>query len=80
MDWMFTWPGPAEAVWGIASGIATIAFWVVLITVVVHVVKRSPPSGGRNALAVLEERYARGEIDRDEFLERRSVLQADPRS
>ena len=29
----------------------------------------------RNALQILEERFARGEIDRDEFEERRSTLQ-----
>jgi putative membrane protein len=30
--------------------------------------------GPTGALRVLEERFARGEIDRDEFLERRRVL------
>ncbi len=34
----------------------------------------APPSGDR-ALALLRERYARGEIDREEFEERKRVLE-----
>jgi uncharacterized membrane protein len=49
-----------------------VVIWLVFI-----LVKRSN-AGGRAttspALAVLEERYARGEMTREEFLERRSVL------
>lgn len=39
---------------------------------------RSPRSGGdgdTRALSILEERFARGEIDRDEFEDRRQTLQ-----
>lgn len=57
------------------------AFWVLAITLVVWLVRgtRSPGRGERGeprsgAMAVLEERYARGEIDRDEFEERRATL------
>jgi putative membrane protein len=32
------------------------------------------PSGGSSALSILEERFARGEIDKDEFLERKRHL------
>jgi putative membrane protein len=35
---------------------------------------KSSPTSRSGALAILEERYARGEITRDEFLERRDVL------
>ena len=33
-----------------------------------------PPPGGRSALDVLRDRFARGEIDKDEFEERRRLL------
>ncbi|MGH2683403.1 MAG: SHOCT domain-containing protein [Actinomycetota bacterium] len=36
--------------------------------------ERGEPRQERHALGVLEERYARGEIDRDEFEERRRIL------
>ncbi|MDP8959348.1 MAG: SHOCT domain-containing protein [Actinomycetota bacterium] len=32
------------------------------------------PGGGSSALRILEERFARGEIDREEFEERRRAL------
>lgn len=35
---------------------------------------RRPPPGAKSALEILEGRYARGEIDREEFEERRRVL------
>lgn len=60
-------------------------FWAGLILVVIWAVRaftgggRGFGSAGRvghsNALQILEERFARGEIDRKEFEERRSVLQ-----
>ena len=56
-------------------------FWAGVILVVVWGVRavsgesRGPGrSDQSSALQILEERFARGEIDRDEFEERRSVL------
>lgn len=34
-----------------------------------------PPDPKRRALAILNERFARGEIDQDEYLERRACLE-----
>lgn len=55
---------------GIVGGLLGLAFWILLIALIVALV-RAP---GRSGARVLEERYARGEITREEFLERRAVL------
>ncbi len=54
-------------------------FWGGLIALIVWAVRAGsdrPHRSGRNrALEILEERYARGEIDHDEFEQRRRVLE-----
>jgi putative membrane protein len=67
--------GPFELLFGLAW----VAFWVGVVFLIVRAVRRGggPPQGS-SALRVLEERYARGEIDRDEFFERRRVLRGEP--
>lgn len=56
-------------------------FWVLLIVVIVALTRGlwsgSGPSGGerkRTALDILKERYARGEIDREEFEQKKRDL------
>jgi putative membrane protein len=55
-------------------------FWGAVIWGIVYVVRRGqePSHQGQRrdkpAIEVLEERFARGEIDRDEFQERRDTL------
>jgi putative membrane protein len=60
-------------VWGFVG----FAFWILLIGLIV-LITRGMPTTARNsqgqAVRLLEERYARGEITREEFLERRAVL------
>jgi putative membrane protein len=68
------WGGPG---WGLFGFLLMAAFWTLVIVIIVSVIRgrgsgRMPGGGG--ALRVLEERYARGEISRDEFVERRAVL------
>jgi putative membrane protein len=60
-------------VWGFMG----LAFWILLIGLIV-LITRGMPTAARDsrgsAVRLLEERYARGEITREEFLERRAVL------
>ena len=64
--------------WWILGSFLWLAFWIAVILVIVGLVRGrqgSPTSASMTpALRVLEERYARGEISREEFLERRAVL------
>ena len=76
MEWMWgvAWLGML-LVWVLV--VAAIAAGVVLIVRAVR--GPSAPSGDQahgEALRILEERFARGEIDRDEFEERRRVLRS----
>jgi uncharacterized membrane protein len=54
-----------------------VAFWILLIAVIVLLVRGTGTTStapGGPAVHLLEERYARGEITREDFLERRAVL------
>jgi uncharacterized membrane protein len=62
---------------GIAWGFTGLAFWILLVALIVLLVRgtRTPArDSAAGAVRVLEERYARGEITREDFLERRAVL------
>jgi putative membrane protein len=59
----------------------SLLFWTVVIIVVVLAVRGLSSAGGgagrrKSALELLEERYARGEIDREEYLQRRKDLES----
>ena len=60
------------------GGLLSAVFWIGLIVVGVLLLRRELPhmhfDRRSPALDLLEQRYARGEISRDEFLERRAVL------
>ncbi|MEN8171163.1 MAG: SHOCT domain-containing protein [Pseudomonadota bacterium] len=53
-------------------------FWIILIVVIVILVRSASGSSGekrvRTALEILEERYARGEIEKEEFEQKRRDL------
>lgn len=80
MDWDWG-PEPWFGIFPLLGAVLQIAFWVAAVAVLIMVLRRRPgqTSGPRRspALDALEERYARGEIGRDEFLERRAVLERD---
>lgn len=65
------------------GGLMMIAFWIGLIVLIVLAVRwlsgsgsahHYRPSEGRSALDTLRERYARGEVDHDEFERRKQLL------
>ena len=68
--------------WGSGWGwIGGLVFWVAIVVIAVILLRRELPymhagshRGSSPAIRMLEERYARGEISRDEFLHRREVL------
>jgi putative membrane protein len=68
--------------WGVLIWLATAAFWILVIAGIVALVRGHCGSGGGaaggSALRLLEQRYARGEISREEFFERRSTLVSPP--
>jgi len=72
---VFWWGGPG---WWVGLGQAV--FWIAVIVVAVLFLRGELPRmqhhhrWGSPALRTLEERYARGEVTREEFLERRQVL------
>ena len=71
--------------WGMGwfGGIFMIVFWILVLVGLVFLIKwlvqstgRSQAEGGscNRALEILKERYARGDIDKAEFEEKRKVL------
>jgi putative membrane protein len=66
------WAGVA-IVWGF-MGTAVWILLIALIVLIVRAIRTTARDPQVPAERVLEERYARGEISREEFLERRAVL------
>ena len=75
--------------WGagnwIAMGLMMLLFWGLIAALVVYVVRSlgtrrddaAPTTSGRDAaLAILDERFARGEIDAEEYEQRRRLLRS----
>jgi putative membrane protein len=55
-------------------GIVWLLFLAALVTGAVYLLRRRLPHPGESAGAALAERYARGEIDEDEYRKRLRVL------
>lgn len=76
--------------WGVGGVFVMVVFmllfWGAIIALVVWAVRQfrppgpppPPAHGGDPAMRILEERFARGEIDADEFTRRRDTLRGGP--
>lgn len=71
--------GDGMSGWGGLGLLWMALFWVGIALLVVWTVRQfgggSSERSERRPLEILEERFARGEIDRDEFEERKRVLE-----
>ena len=62
------------------GGYGMVLFWIIIIAAVIFLIKvlvnssRSKESGPKNAMDILKNRYAAGEITRDEFEEKKRDL------
>lgn len=79
------WHGPHLFGWGWMPGfgLISILFWVLVVGLIVAAVRASRqrvaqggPDNARSGLTILEERYAKGEIQRDEYLQKKGDLGA----
>ena len=68
--------------WGFGMGLGMWVFWIVLIVIIVVLVKvagsgsgSTPSSPDKSPMEILKARYARGEIDEEEFNRRRHELE-----
>ncbi|TCK18027.1 putative membrane protein [Thiogranum longum] len=66
--------------WGFGMGLGMWVFWIVLIIIIVAVVKVISQGSGlppqdKSPMEILKARYARGEIDEEEFNRRREELE-----
>lgn len=81
--WMDEWNRDDGMVWRGWLGMGfMVAFWILLIVGVIYLIRRLAGSGGTGgslglggsrAVEILQERYARGEIDQREFEEKKRV-------
>ena len=74
------WGGPG---WGIVGGLVSLTFVVLVVVLVASLIRNRSGAGltaASSAIRILEERYARGDISRDEFLERRAALTGSPKA
>jgi len=65
-------------VWGLGMGLMMLTFWILVIVTVVFLVRWLTAQGRASradaALDILRQRYARGEINREEFEARKQDL------
>ncbi|MCF3595040.1 SHOCT domain-containing protein [Rhodobacteraceae bacterium LMO-12] len=88
--WSLTGPALADSdrgfghMWGggygMFGGLMMVVFWGLIIGLIVLAIRgfsgRSDTGAGQSALDILKERYARGEIEEDEYERRKAKLES----
>ena len=73
------WDGTGMGTWG-GMGVGMVLFWGLIIALIVFVVRSLGNDAARGSdktpLQMLKERYARGEIGKDEFEQKKRDLEA----
>ena len=62
--------GTGNMIGWFGGGVMMIAFWVLLIALIAWIIREisgKNPRTGANAIEILKERYAKGEINKEEF-------------
>ncbi|MEO8424731.1 MAG: SHOCT domain-containing protein [Actinomycetota bacterium] len=65
----------ASWVWGLVMMVVMVGVVALIVWAIVRTGDRPGAAHRPDALGILEERFARGEIDQEEFERRRQVLQ-----
>lgn len=77
-DWGWGWQPMMWGAWGFGMMIMMILFWALIIVAVVLGIRWLMGQGreprGDSALEILRQRYARGEINKEEFESRKKDL------
>ena len=60
--------------YGVFGDLMMVVFWVAVAAVVLFIVRSHGMRGGSSARDILEERYARGEMSREEFEQKKKDL------
>ena len=75
---MFFHMNPFICSFGGLMMIFPIVFWILLVVLIVKLFqekKNNPKEIGNKALNILKERFARGEIDEEEYLRKKELLE-----
>lgn len=74
MMWDHDWNGASTWAW-LVMVIAMIAFWTAVVWVLVVLLRNGPQTRAPDPEEILAARFARGEIDAEEFEQRRATLE-----